>query len=93
MTFGARYAPVLADLGRILASHELGHRKPEPACFAAAADHLATVPERVLFFDDLGTNVDGARAAGMQATLVCGPHHVRAALEALDVPLPNPGSR
>jgi putative hydrolase of the HAD superfamily len=84
-TFAARYAPVLADLGRILASHELGHRKPEPDCFLAAAGHLATDPRHVLFFDDLAENVDGARVVGMQAVRVRSIDDVRTALATLGI--------
>ncbi len=84
-TFGARYAPVLADLGRILASHELGHRKPEPACFLSAAEHLATEPSRVLFFDDMSDNVVGAREVGMQAVQVTSTDDVLAALADLGI--------
>jgi len=84
-TFGARYAPVLADLGRILASHELGHRKPEPGCFLAACEHLATEPRHVLFFDDTAENVAGARAVGLQAVRVRSIGDVRTALNALGI--------
>ncbi|HET8930840.1 MAG TPA: HAD family phosphatase [Acidimicrobiales bacterium] len=85
--FGARYAAVLADIGRILASHELGHRKPEPGCFLAAAEHLATDPSHVLFFDDMAENADGARAVGMQAVQVRSIDNVRAALFDLGIAL------
>ncbi len=86
-TFGARYAAVLADIGRILASHELGHRKPEPACFLAACEHLATDPRHVLFFDDMAENADGARAVGMQAVQVTDIGDVHAALSDLGITL------
>ncbi len=86
-TFGARYAAVLADLGRILASHELGHRKPEPGCFFAACEHLATDPRHVLFFDDTAENVTGARAVGLQAVRVRNIDDVRTALVALGITL------
>jgi putative hydrolase of the HAD superfamily len=36
--------------------------------------------DRVLFFDDLAENVEGARAAGMQAVQVRSPVDVAAAL-------------
>lgn len=90
-TFGARYAAVLADLGRIFTSHELGHRKPEPAAYAATCDRLATPPEAVLFFDDTAANVDAARAFGMQAVPVTSIGDVTGALAELDVALPDTG--
>lgn len=91
VTFGARFAPVLADLGRILASHELGHRKPEASCYLAACEHLATDPSHVLFFDDLAANVSGARGVGMQAVLVEGTPDVVATLRALGIDAPASG--
>lgn len=51
----------------IVYSHEVGHRKPEPAIYAIACERLAVEPAEVLFVDDLQVNVDGARAAGMDA--------------------------
>ena len=39
----------------------------------------------ILFFDDLASNVAGARAAGLQAVQVSGPRDVREGLRALDL--------
>lgn len=85
--FGPRYAAALADIGRILASHELRARKPEPACYRAACERLGTAPEHVLFFDDLSRNVDAARAFGMQAVRVGGTDDVCRALSHIGVPV------
>lgn len=52
---------------RIVDSLDIGVRKPEKAAFAAAVDVLGADPARVLFVDDLTANVEGARAAGLQA--------------------------
>ncbi len=52
---------------RIVDSLDIGVRKPERAAFAAAVDLLGVSPDRVLFVDDLTANVEGARAAGLQA--------------------------
>lgn len=78
-----RYGDVLSTLGRILTSHELGHRKPEAACYLAACDHLGVAPSQVLFFDDLAANVAGARAVGMQSVQVTTMNDVHAALRTL----------
>jgi putative hydrolase of the HAD superfamily len=51
----------------IVYSHEVGHRKPEPAIYAIASERLGVKPQEVLFLDDLQANGDGARAVGMNA--------------------------
>lgn len=77
------YADVLAPFQRIFVSSSMGMRKPERAAFEHVAGELGVPIGSILFFDDLGANVDGARAAGMQAVHVAGPDDVRAALTAL----------
>ena len=47
----------------------------------AAVGFAQTEADRVLFFDDLPANVEGARAAGMQAVLVRSPDDVAQALQ------------
>ena len=68
-----RFADVLARFEEVLTSHELGHRKPEPAAYRAALARIGAAPGAVLFFDDLAENVAGARRAGMQAEQVTAP--------------------
>ena len=48
-------------------SHALRIAKPEVEIYERAASGLGVEPARVLFVDDREENVDGARAAGMQA--------------------------
>jgi epoxide hydrolase-like predicted phosphatase len=48
-------------------SHEVGCMKPDPAIYRIACDRLGVAPEEALLLDDLQANVEGARAAGMQA--------------------------
>ena len=83
--FSRWFGPLLADLGRIFASHELGHRKPEPTAFLTTTERLGVEPEEVLFFDDLAANVEGARRVGMQAAQVTGIDDVRRALAQLGI--------
>ncbi len=59
---------------RVLCSAILGVRKPDPAAFLAATDMLACMPARTLFVDHLFRNVQGARAAGLQADTA---HHTQ----------------
>jgi putative hydrolase of the HAD superfamily len=45
----------------------IGALKPDPRAYAIAVDELGVPPERCLFLDDDRANVEGARAAGLQA--------------------------
>lgn len=48
-------------------SYDLGFAKPDPAFFTEAARRIGAAPESILFIDDSLRNVEGARAAGMDA--------------------------
>jgi len=65
---------------RVFTSHEIGHRKPQPECFAHVLRDIAVPAGEALLFDDLVPNVEAARALGLQAVLVRGPSDVRSAL-------------
>lgn len=54
-------------LDHAYASFEIGMMKPRAEAFAHAADDMGVAPAEILFFDDSPANVDGARAAGMEA--------------------------
>lgn len=63
---------------RTFASHEIGHRKPDPEIFAHVADALG--PGRIVYFDDNAHIVDGARAFGWDAHQTVNPGEIRAAM-------------
>jgi putative hydrolase of the HAD superfamily len=48
-------------------SCRVGHAKPEPAYFTAAAALIGAEPHDIVFVDDRLDNVEGARAAGLRA--------------------------
>lgn len=75
-----RFASALTVFDRIFVSCELGARKPERAAFEAIARAIGVPLDRILFFDDTRENVEGARAAGLEAVLVTSPQDVRDAL-------------
>lgn len=50
-------------------SFELGVAKPDAAYFAKVLDALQLAPAEVVFVDDLGRNVRGARACGLNSVL------------------------
>jgi putative hydrolase of the HAD superfamily len=77
-----RYADLLAPFQQIVCSHELGARKPGVEAFLQLAGQLSSSPGRILFFDDLPENVDGARAAGLQAHCVRSAGEIRRVLAA-----------
>ena len=51
----------------ILASHELGLRKPDPRIYRLACERMACRPEEVFFIDDSEANVQAARSCGLTA--------------------------
>ena len=66
--------------GRVLCSGALGVRKPDAAAFARALDHFGVAAAQVLFVDDVFANVQGARAAGLQADTVTDARTLRRVL-------------
>lgn len=79
--FSVRYAEALAPLRRQFVSYEMRLRKPERAAFDHVARQIGVEPSRILFFDDLQENIDGARATGMAAVLVRSPEDVANAVK------------
>ena len=75
-----RYPEALASLRRVFVSHEMGLRKPERAAFEHIAREIGVPVERIVFFDDMPANVEGARAAGLQAVVVRSHEDVARAL-------------
>lgn len=49
----------------VVASAELGIRKPDPRFYRIACERLAVEPARAVFLDDLGVNLKPARQLGM----------------------------
>lgn len=62
-----RFAQSLQYFDQIYTSHGIGHRKPGVDSFQFVISKIGKPAAEILFFDDLKENVDGARAAGMQA--------------------------
>ena len=54
-------------------SHEMGLAKPNQDIYQQLLLELGTTANRVLFFDDLKANVEGAASIGIQAVQVTGP--------------------
>jgi glucose-1-phosphatase len=57
----------------VFLSHEMGLSKPSAEIYHTMVNQLGTNPERVVFFDDLEANVNGAASIGIHAVHVTGP--------------------
>jgi epoxide hydrolase-like predicted phosphatase len=53
----------------VIYSHECGLSKPDPAIYALACERLRVAPAQMVFVDDYGPCVEGARLAGIHAVL------------------------
>jgi len=83
--FSVAYADLLGHFREMFLSSSIRLRKPD----AEAYDHVVTaigVPaERIVFFDDLAENIEGARARGLTAVHVKSSDDVAEALAALGI--------
>jgi putative hydrolase of the HAD superfamily len=57
----------LQDFHHCVWSYRLRVAKPEATIYRAAAEALATLPEKILFIDDKTENIQAAHEVGMQA--------------------------
>lgn len=77
------YAEVLDLFEKVFTSSELKKRKPHPEAFETVVKEIGVNAKNVLFFDDLLENVEGARAAGLQAVHVQSVTDTKKAIESL----------
>jgi 2-haloacid dehalogenase len=54
--------------------------KPDPRIFAILIDRYELDPASTIYIDDVGANIDAARAAGMTGVLFTGPDRLRSEL-------------
>jgi len=78
-----RYRTELAPFESIFVSSTIGRRKPEREAFEYVADQVGRTIGAIHFFDDSVENVEGARSAGMPATLVTSFEGLEAAIRRL----------
>jgi glucose-1-phosphatase len=81
--FSQAYAEVLGHFREIFLSSTIGLRKPDAAAYDHVVQAIGVPAERIVFFDDLAENIDGARARGLVAAHVTSPYDVAHALAAL----------
>ena len=77
-----RYGGTFAHFRKIFVSSTIGLRKPDAAAFQHVVDEIGVPAERIIFFDDSLSNVEGARACGLQAVHVPEPAMVTFAVAA-----------
>ena len=66
-------AAVMARFDHVIASSEVGVRKPEPEFYELACRTAGVDPGRVVFLNDLGVNLKPAREMGMTTIKVVEP--------------------
>ncbi len=81
--FSHVYADVLGHFREIFLSSAIGLRKPDAAAYDHVVQAIGVPAKRIVFFDDLAENIDGARARGLTAVQVTSPDDVAQALAAL----------
>ncbi len=74
------YASIIGRFERVFVSSTMGHRKPDRKAFEHVLGETGRAAATVLFFDDTHENVEGARAAGLQAVQVAEPVDITRAL-------------
>lgn len=83
--FTGMYAPVLGHFREMFLSSTIGLRKPDAAAYDHVVKAIGVPASRIVFFDDLAENIQGARARGLQAVHVTSPDAVADALAALGI--------
>jgi putative hydrolase of the HAD superfamily len=83
--FSKIFAGVLGHFREIFLSSTIGLRKPEAAAYDHVVKAIGVPARRIVFFDDLAENIEGARMRGLTAVHVTSPDDVACALTALGI--------
>ncbi len=83
--FSKQYADVLGHFREIFLSCSIGLRKPDAEAYDHVVKAVGVPAKRIVFFDDLAENVEGARKCGLRAVHVTSPDDVATALAALGI--------
>lgn len=86
--FSSAYADVLGHFREIFLSSTIGLRKPDAGAYDHVVKAIGVPASRILFFDDVAANVEGARARGLAAIHVTSTDDVAKALAALGITEP-----
>jgi putative hydrolase of the HAD superfamily len=83
--FSKTYGDVLRHFRELYLSSTIGLLKPDAAAYDHVVEAIGVPASRILFFDDLAENVEGARARGLHAVQVKSSDDVANALAALGI--------
>ena len=83
--FSKAFADVLGHFSEIFLSSTIGLRKPDPAAYDHVVKAIGVPAGRIVFFDDLAENIEGARMRGLIGVHVTSPDDVAKALDALGI--------
>lgn len=83
--FSVAYAGLLSHFRTVFLSSSIGLRKPDAAAYDHVVEAIGVPASRILFFDDLAANIEGARGRGLQAIHVTSTDDVARALTALGI--------
>ena len=83
--FSLAFAEVLGHFQKVFLSSTIGLRKPDAAAYDHVVREIGVPAERIVFFDDVKENIEGARARGLQAVHVSSTRDVADALAALGI--------
>jgi glucose-1-phosphatase len=83
--FSVAYADVLKHFRQVFLSSSIGMRKPDAAAYEHVVNAIGVPASRIVFFDDVAENVEGARAVGIHAVQVKSSADIAEALAALGI--------
>jgi len=83
--FSQAYADLLGHFHEMFLSSTIGMRKPDAAAYDHVVRAIGVPAQRIVFFDDLAENIEGARACGLTAVHVTSSGDVAKALAALGI--------
>ena len=83
--FSLAFAGVLGHFQKLFLSSTIGLRKPDAAAYDHVVKEIGVPAERIVFFDDVMENIEGARARGLRAVHVTSTRDVADALAALGI--------
>ena len=83
--FSSAYPGVLGYFRELFLSSAIGLRKPDAEAYDHVVKAIGAPAERIVFFDDLAENIEGARARGLTAVHVTSSDDVAEAMAALGI--------
>jgi len=83
--YAQKFLPFSSQLNPVIVSYLVGTHKPEKAFYDSLVNASGVPADRILFIDDLETNVEGARKAGIIGLQFSTLENLETALISLDL--------